>query len=82
MAYWNCKFCHGRGCLACEGERQRDMERQIEPAFVAKTPEDLELLKEAVGREALEKAYAGPNLEHEIQFNLAVAAIKQQLRKD
>ena len=82
MAYKYCKFCHGRGCLACEGERKRDMERQIEPAFVAKTPEDLELLKEAVGREALEKAYAGPNLEHEIQFNLAVAAIEQQLRKD
>jgi hypothetical protein len=22
--YFNCKFCKGRGCLACEGEREKD----------------------------------------------------------
>jgi len=80
-AYPNCKFCRGRGCLACDGERQRDIEQAQEPIFVARTLENIELLKEAIGSEALERAYAGSNPEHEIQLNLVVAGIKQALRQ-
>lgn len=28
-AYHNCKFCRGRGCLACEGEAEKDYKKQF-----------------------------------------------------
>lgn len=80
-AYSHCRFCHGRGCLACDGERKQDIALAHEPVFVAETLEDFELLKEAVGREALEKAVESPfGFEREIQYNLAIAALRQQLQ--
>lgn len=27
--YRDCRFCHGRGCLACAGEADREYERQF-----------------------------------------------------
>ena len=57
MAYRNCKFCGGRGCLACPGEKERDDAKLLQPLFVAKTDEDLKLLKNAVGLDAIKRAY-------------------------
>jgi hypothetical protein len=34
--YFNCKFCKGRGCLACDGEREKDRikdEKAMEHSF-------------------------------------------------
>lgn len=28
-AYHNCKFCRGRGCIACEGEAEKDYKKQF-----------------------------------------------------
>ena len=83
----NCKFCGGKGCIACAGERARIEKEMMKPLFVAKTPEDLQLLKDAIGREALEKAFRpDPGWGHvsgvqEIERNLALASFRQHLRE-
>lgn len=80
-AYRHCKFCHGRGCLACPGERKRDQEKaaKASPAPITEgntegaepdleaallfsadpnDPKDMKLLKDVIGREAIEHAFA------------------------
>lgn len=81
--YRKCRFCWGQGCLSCSG---RGLIIDDEPIFVARTPEDLDLLKEAVGRGALEEAYAVAQrdpmqpFDATIARNLAIASFKQALR--
>ena len=80
----NCRFCGGRGCLACPGEQQRAEERAREPIFVANPddPHDIELLREFLGRKAVERAFAaGGGGIHEIEFNAAVASLLQRIAK-
>ena len=83
----SCNFCGGRGCIACAGERARIEKEMMKPLFVAKTPEDLQLLKDAIGKEALEKAFRpDPIFGHisgvqEIERNLALASLLQYLRE-
>jgi hypothetical protein len=85
MAYANCRFCGGRGCLACEGERQKDVQKEPQPIFVASRddPKDLEALGRVIGREAIDKAFGpdGGGIK-EIEFNAAVESFKQAARKD
>lgn len=63
MAYRYCKFCQGKGCLACDGEAERDYKRAFpngaQPIAVFKTndPADMELARQTIGREAIEKAF-------------------------
>lgn len=63
--YADCRFCHGEGCLACEGEANRAYKREFpngpEPIATFKTdsPRDMELLKKSFGASALKKAF-GP----------------------
>lgn len=57
-----CKFCNDRGCIACAGERKRrGMEEPNEPRplFTAdpNNPNDMELLKAVIGREAIEQRW-------------------------
>lgn len=63
-----CRFCHGRGCLACDGERQKAEKRRAEqydatfpdgptPLAVLRTPEDAALARKAIGAEALADAF-------------------------
>ena len=73
-----CKFCAGRGCIACPGESTKIKQ----PVFVAQpNPGDMELLNNAVGAEAFEKAF-GPQGggQNEIYRNLAIASVIQELR--
>ena len=83
----NCKFCGGKGCIACAGERARIEKEMLKPLFVAKTPEDLQLLADAVGREAMEKAFRpDPVFGHvpgaqQIEGNLAIASLIKHLRE-
>jgi len=88
MAYRNCKFCHGRGCLACDQQREKDMKAAMEPIFEAdpNDPSDMELLKNAMGAEAIEKAARTAeqnktSLAHELTYNLAVASFLQAMRR-
>ena len=84
MAYSGCRFCGGRGCLACEGEREKASERFQKPIFTAdpNNEHDMKLLKEAFGREAIEKALGpdGGGVE-EIRQNAAIASLLQLMRK-
>ena len=59
MIYDDCKWCGGKGCLACPGEAKKAEKEAIKPLFTAKLndPQDLELLKKNFGREAIEKAF-------------------------
>ena len=57
-AFHDCKWCHGNGCLYCDQERKKAEAEGPKPLFTAKIPEDLDLLKEALGAEAIQKAFA------------------------
>jgi hypothetical protein len=57
-----CIFCGSRGCLACAGDIERQRKETEEPIFVASTPHDMELLKQFMGRQALEKANSSSTL--------------------
>ena len=74
-----CKFCDGRGCIACPGESTKTKQ----PVFVAQLnkPGDMKLLADAVGAEAFEKAF-GPQGggQNEIYRNLAITSVIQELR--
>jgi hypothetical protein len=84
-AYSHCKFCLGQGCIACDGERARDIEQSQEPLFIAdaEDPNDLDLLKNAVGARAIEGAF-GPNGGgvKELELNLLLAQVKKMVRRD
>ena len=86
MAYQNCHFCHGRGCLACETERQKDAQKPIEPAFIVREDHrenDLALLKDALGRDVLEEEIGlGGNWAGRIDGKLALAKLRQHLRAE
>lgn len=80
MSYPGCRFCGGRGCLACEGERQRAFEQVQDPIFTASTddPRDMQLLKTYLGKDALDHAF-GPDGHgiQEIERNAAIASFLQ-----
>lgn len=61
----------------CAGERKRLEKEALRPLFVAKIPEDIQLLANAVGRKAMEKAFR-PN----INLDLAIAGFIQVLRQN
>jgi hypothetical protein len=52
--YRDCRFCHGKGCLACESERDKEYKRQFpngpEPTatFQRNNPEDMKALEEMI----------------------------------
>lgn len=81
-AYQGCNWCYGNGCNQCEAERQKAFEQAQKPIFTAKAdnPHDMEILKEVLGREALEHAF-GPDGDgmQEIERNAALGSLKQIL---
>jgi hypothetical protein len=82
--YRNCKFCHGRGCIACEGEKEKDESLYPEPMFVAdpSNEHDMKLLKQFFGKEAVEKAFSedGDGM-RELAINAAAAQLLQSARE-
>jgi hypothetical protein len=78
--YPNCKFCGGEGCLACEGEHKKDSSLENNLLFSARydNERDMELLKNAIGKDALDKAFS-PDGEGmaEIKLNLLLARLIQ-----
>lgn len=89
-AFGGCSWCRGSGCNQCSHERRKHQERikaQLEnpqPIFSADVndPDDMRLLKNFLGREALEHAF-GPDGDgiDEIERNAAVASLCQAIRK-
>lgn len=62
--YRDCRFCNGRGCVACEGEAERAYKLAFPdgPKPVATfetTPEGLRFANVTIGAEAIDKAF-GP----------------------
>lgn len=61
--YRDCRFCRGKGCLACPKEADAEYKRQFpdgpKPIATFKTddPADMEVLRGTLGMEALRKAF-------------------------
>lgn len=57
--YRNCRFCRGRGCLACPGEADKEYKRQFPDGpvpiatFKFDNPEDMARAREMFGPEAV-----------------------------
>jgi len=79
-----CRWCSGRGCMACDEERRRYEEKMSQPIFTAdrNDPEDMAALRRVVGREAMEQAFSedGGGIA-EVEYNAAVESLLQALRK-
>lgn len=63
--YRDCRWCHGAGCLYCESEADKAYKRAFpdDPTPIASfpnTPEGMAAARQAIGREAIEKAF-GPD---------------------
>ena len=82
-AFADCSWCGGIGCLACPGEREKAEKKAMEPIFTAEidNPNDLKLLDEFLGKDALEHAF-GPDGDgmREVNRNAAVASFLQAVR--
>lgn len=79
-----CTNCNGKGCLDCNFELMSRNKSSIAPtpAFIANPNDknDMELLKNAIGKDALDKAFSndGGGL-REIELNLVSAKLSQAL---
>jgi len=79
----------GRGCLAYEGEAEKDMKRSFDnPIMVIKIDEGgnpdkeaFEILKNFLGKEALEKAMEQHGL-NGVSVNAAIAGMQFQVLQD
>lgn len=84
-AYRDCRFCHGAGCLACDGERKKASEKGPVPMFVAQydDPEDMEVLKRIFSADAVTAAFSpgGGGLKA-LEQEAAIASFFQAVRKE
>ena len=82
-----CKFCNGRGCIACPGELEKAKRRALEPIFTARqdNEHDMELLKMFFGRESLESGVvpgvSGP-VDDDIGLRGALASLLQHMHNE
>ena len=85
-AFAQCSWCNGRGCNQCHLERKKYEEnfKNPQPIFSAdiNDPQDIQLLKEVFGRDALEHAFGpdGGGMQ-QIEEAAAIASFKQAMRK-
>lgn len=86
-AYYNCKWCKGKGCLFCDTEKKKDFPQgnaPYKPIFSAKidNPKDMEALKKVFGYDALNHAFSpeGEGIA-EIERNAAMESLQQKFRK-
>ena len=62
--YRDCKFCGGKGCLACPGEAEKEYKRQFQngpktiATFNLNNPESMKKAKMIFGKEAIENAFS------------------------
>lgn len=61
--YRDCKWCGGKGCLACPGEYDKEYKRQFPDgpkplaSFKTDNPKDMEIANECIGAKAIEKFF-------------------------
>ena len=86
-AFIGCSWCYGNGCMCCDSEREKAIERSRQP-ILSFTHEELDdpslgpLIKDAIGADALQEAFGpGGGGIAEVEFNCAVASLVQALRK-
>ncbi len=83
-AFPGCSWCYGNGCLQCDKEREKSREKAMQPIFSADldNPDDMALLNETFGVDALGHAF-GPDGEgmREVERNAAFASLQQVMRK-
>ena len=85
-AYPGCSWCGGNGCIQCDAEREKAMERRRQPILTV-TYEEMNdpslgpLIRDAIGREALEHAFGldGGGVA-EIEENCAIVSLLQAMR--
>lgn len=73
--YRDCRFCGGKGCIACPGEAERAYKREFphgpEPVLTFHTgnPEEMQVARETIGLDALRRAFepGGGGIEEIIQ---------------
>jgi len=64
--YRDCRFCHGRGCLACKSEADKAYKKAFPDGpkpiatFRTDNPEDMEKAKKTISQKALEEAFKVP----------------------
>lgn len=82
-AYSNCRWCRGRGCLACAQQEEAARVQAAKPIFTADLdkPEEVEQLQKVFGAEALIKAFGpdGGGL-REVEMNAAIAMLVRAIR--
>jgi len=83
-AYDQCQWCHGSGCLACAGERERHQKEAIEPIFIAKrdNEHDMSLLKQFFSREAIETAFMEGEGMQDVMVNATLARMLQAMHDE
>ena len=83
-AFTGCKWCGGNGCLQCDDQREKAEKQALRPLFSADigNPDDMALLKEFAGAEAIEHAF-GPDGGgmREVHAGALLATLKQLARK-
>ena len=83
-AFPDCSWCGGNGCMCCDEEREKAEELARRPLFTAdrNDPDDMKLLREYFGAEALERAFGpGGRGMDEIHENALIANLRQMMRK-
>lgn len=81
--YRDCKWCGGKGCLACPGEADKAYKEAFPDgpkpiaSFKLNDPKELEIAKKTIGRGAIDKAFAkdGGGLEEIIKNLLAAGKL-------
>lgn len=81
--YRDCKWCHGKGCLACPAERDKAYKAAFPDGpkpiatFKLADPVDLKVMGETINIEALRKAFGpdGGGVD-EIEHNITAAYAK------
>ena len=83
-SYKSCRWCYGKGCIACVGTAMEDAKKATEPLFVANTnnEHDMSLLKQYFGLHALQHAFGpeGTGM-HEIEYNACIANLLRLIRE-
>lgn len=86
-AYHGCSWCGGRGCNQCDIEAEKAFKRMQEPMISVtheelEDPEMLAAFRDAVGMEALQKAFGpdGGGMQ-EVALNSVLFNLKQLTRK-
>jgi hypothetical protein len=70
-AYQNCRWCGGRGCVACPGEQEKAA--QLPEPLILKSAQDIQDARSFIGIEAIDGG-------DDLRVNLTLAKIRQAMK--